>query len=172
MKKIIILGYMGSGKTTIAKLLSEKIKLRVLDLDKSIEERLDLSVKAIFETKGEIYFRKIEHRIFSELMSNNESMILSLGGGTPCYAGNHLLLKGEGVTSIYLKASIETLYGRLSTVKSERPLLSEMEEEEMKEFIAKHLFDRSFYYNQATIKLSVDGKDTAAIVKELEGLLA
>jgi shikimate kinase len=163
---------MGSGKTTIAKLLSEKIKLSVLDLDKIIEERLDLSVKAIFETKGEIYFRKIEHRIFSELMSNNESMILSLGGGTPCYAGNHLLLNGEGVTSIYLKASIETLYGRLSTVKSERPLLSEMEEGEMKEFIAKHLFDRSFYYNQATIKLSVDGKDTAAIVKELEGLLA
>lgn len=172
MKKIIILGYMGSGKTTIAKLLSEKIKLRILDLDKIIEERLDLSVKAIFETKGEIYFRKVEHRIFSELMSNNESMILSLGGGTPCYAGNHLLLNGEGVTSIYLKASIETLYGRLSTVKSERPLLSEMEEEEMKEFIAKHLFDRSFYYNQAAIKLSVDGKDTAAIVKELEGLLA
>lgn len=163
---------MGSGKTTIAKLLSEKIKLSVLDLDKIIEERLDLSVKAIFETKGEIYFRKVEHRIFSELMSNNESMILSLGGGTPCYAGNHLLLNGEGVTSIYLKASIETLYGRLSTVKSERPLLSEMEEEEMKEFIAKHLFDRSFYYNQAAIKLSVDGKDTAAIVKELEGLLA
>lgn len=172
MKKIIILGYMGSGKTTIAKLLSEKIKLRVLDLDKIIEERLDLSVKAIFETKGEIYFRKVEHRIFSELMSNNENMILSLGGGTPCYAGNHLLLNGEGVTSIYLKASIETLYGRLSTVKSERPLLSEMEEEEMKEFIAKHLFDRSFYYNQATAKLSVDGKDTAAIVQELEELLA
>ena len=163
---------MGSGKTTIAKLLSEKIKLRVLDLDKIIEERLDLSVKAIFETKGEIYFRKIEHQIFSELMSNNESMILSLGGGTPCYAGNHLLLNGEGVTSIYLKASIETLYGRLSTVKLERPLLSEMEEGGMKEFIAKHLFDRSFYYNQATAKLSVDGKDTVAIVEELEELLA
>lgn len=171
MKKILILGYMGSGKTTIAKLLSEKIKLEVLDLDKIIEARLNLSVKAIFETKGEIYFRKIEHQIFSELMSNNESMILSLGGGTPCYAENHLLLNGEGVTSIYLKASIETLYGRLSAVKSERPLLSEMEQEEMKEFIAKHLFDRSFYYNQASIKLSVDGKDTVAIVKELEDLL-
>ena len=172
MKKIIILGYMGSGKTTIAKLLSKKINLKVLDLDKIIEERLDLSVKTIFETKGEIYFRKLEHQIFSELMSNNENMILSLGGGTPCYAENHLLLNGEGVTSIYLKASIETLYERLSIAKSKRPLLSEMEKEEMKEFIAKHLFDRSFYYNQATIKLSVDGKDTVAIVKELEDLLA
>lgn len=175
MQKIIILGYMGSGKTTIAKLLSEKINLKALDLDKIIEERLNLSVKKIFETKGEIYFRKVEHQIFSELISNDESMILSLGGGTPCYAGNHLLLNEDGVTSIYLKASIETLYERLSKAKSERPLLAEMEEEEMKEmkeFIAKHLFDRSFYYNQATIKLLVDGKDTATIVKELEELLA
>lgn len=163
---------MGSGKTTIAKLLSEKIKLKVLDLDKIIEERLNLSVKTIFETKGEIYFRKIEHQIFSELMSGDESMILSLGGGTPCYAGNHLLLNGEGVTSIYLKASIATLCERLSKATTERPLLSAMEQEEMQEFIAKHLFDRSFYYNQATFKLAVDGKDTAAIVREIEDLLA
>lgn len=172
MKKIVLLGYMGSGKTTIAKLLSEKIKIQVLDLDKSIEERLNLSVKTIFETKGEIYFRKIEHQIFSELMVNDESMILSLGGGTPCYAGNHLLLNGEGVTSIYLKASIETLYERLSVAKSDRPLLSEMEKEEMKEFIAKHLFDRSYYYNQATFKVAVDGKYPEAIAKEIEGMLA
>jgi len=163
---------MGSGKTTIAKLLSEKINLNVLDLDKIIEERLNLSVKTIFETRGEIYFRKIEHQIFSELMSNNESTILSLGGGTPCYAGNHLLLNGEGVTSIYLKASIETLYKRLSRENSERPLLSEMEKEEMKEFIAKHLFDRSYYYNQATFKVTVDGKYPEAIVGEIENLLA
>lgn len=168
----MILGYMGSGKTTIAKLLSEKMKIKVLDLDKIIEERLNLSVKTIFETKGEIYFRKIEHQIFSELMSNTDDMILSLGGGTPCYAGNHLLLNGEGIVSIYLKASIETLYNRLSTATTERPLLAKMKEEELKEFIAKHLFDRSFYYNQATIKLSVDGKETATIVKELQDVLA
>ena len=172
MAKIILLGYMGSGKSTIAKSLSEKTQIKLFDLDKIIEERTNLSIKTIFETKGEIYFRKLEHQIFSELIDNDESMVLSLGGGTPCYAENHLLLNGEGVTSIYLKASIETLYERLSTAKSERPLLSEMEKEEMKEFIAKHLFDRSFYYNQATIKLSVDGKDTVAIVKELEDLLA
>ena len=172
MKKIVILGYMGSGKTTIAKLLSEKIKIQVLDLDKSIEERLNLSVKTIFETKGEIYFRKIEHQLFSELMANNETMILSLGGGTPCYAGNHLLLNGEGVMSIYLKASIETLYKRLSKAQPNRPLLSALEKEEMQEFIAKHLFDRSYYYNQATFKVAVDGKSAEEIVSEIETLLA
>lgn len=172
MRKIVILGYMGSGKTTIAKFLSEKIKIKVLDLDKIIEKRLNLSVKAIFETMGEIYFRKIEHQIFSELMSNSEGMILSLGGGTPCYAGNHLLLNGEGVTSIYLKASIETLYERLSEAKPDRPLLSALEKEEMQEFIAKHLFDRSYYYNQASFKIVVDGKNPETIVSEIEAVLA
>jgi shikimate kinase len=163
---------MGSGKTTVAKLLSENIKIKVLDLDKIIEERLELSIKTIFETKGEIYFRKIEHQIFTELMSDTGNMVLSLGGGTPCYAGNHLLLNGEGVTSIYLKASIETLYKRLSEAEPDRPLLSELEKEEMQEFIAKHLFDRSYYYNQATFKVVVDDKPVDTIVKEIEALLA
>lgn len=172
MKKIVILGYMGSGKTTIAKLLSEKIQLEVLDLDKIIEERLNLSVKSIFETKGEIYFRKIEHQFFSELMLNQEPMVISLGGGTPCYAGNHLLLNGEGVTSIYLKASIEMLYKRLSNANPDRPLLSALEKEQMEEFIAKHLFDRSYYYNQATLKVVVDGKNPETIVTEIVELLA
>jgi len=172
MEKIVILGYMGSGKTTIAKLLSEKIKIKVLDLDKIIEERLNLSVKAIFETRGEIYFRKMEHQIFSELMANDERMIVSLGGGTPCYAGNHLLLNGEGIASIYLKASVETLYERLSSAKPDRPLLSTLEKEEMKEFIAKHLFDRSYYYNQAAFKVAVDDKSAETIVEEIEDLLA
>jgi len=172
MRKIVILGYMGSGKTTIAKLLSEKIKIKVLDLDKIIEERLDLSVKTIFETRGEIYFRKMEHQIFSELMANDERMILSLGGGTPCYAGNHLLLNREGITSIYLKASIETLYKRLSSARPDRPLLSALEKEEMKEFIAKHLFDRSYYYNQAAFKVTVDDKSAETIVGEIEDVLA
>ena len=172
MRKIVILGYMGSGKTTIAKLLSEKIKIKVLDLDKIIEERLNLSVKAIFETRGEIYFRKMEHQIFSELMANDERMIVSLGGGTPCYAGNHLLLNGEGIASIYLKASVETLYERLSSAKPDRPLLSTLEKEEMKEFIAKHLFDRGYYYNQAAFKIAVDDKSAETIVEEIEDLLA
>jgi shikimate kinase len=70
-------------------------------------------------------------------------MIISLGGGTPCYANNHELLK-EGVISIYLKASIDTLFARLSYNKSKRPLIADKTNEEMKEFIAMHVFERSF----------------------------
>src|SRR5436190_1389040 len=110
--KIVLLGYMGSGKSTIARLLSESLGISYLDLDEIIEKKTNQSIKEIFETKGEIYFRKIEHEIFRNLIIEKDSkeMILSLGGGTPCYANNHEFLNGEGIISIYLKASIDTLY--------------------------------------------------------------
>jgi shikimate kinase len=172
MIKIVLLGYMGSGKSTIAHLLSEKTQIEAFDLDKIIEERAGLSIKNIFEQKGEVFFRKLENQIFKELISSEKEMILSLGGGTPCYANNHELLNGDGVVSFYLKASIETLYGRLLSIRDNRPLIAEQEEEEMKEYIAKHLFDRSYYYNQATYIVSVDGKSPEEVSAEINGILA
>lgn len=172
MKKIILLGYMGCGKSTIAKLLSEKTEMPYLDLDEIIEERTQMSISNLFQEKGEIYFRKLEHQIFQDLMTNSQSMVLSLGGGTPCYSNNHELLKGNGIYSVYLTASVPTLYNRLIHNKANRPLLANKSEEEMKEFIAKHLFDRSFYYHQARYKVSVDDKSPESIVSEIEVLLA
>jgi shikimate kinase len=99
-------------------------------------------------------------------------MILGLGGGTPCYANNHELLQREDVISIYLKASIETLFDRLVTNKSKRPLIADKSEDEMKEFIAKHLFDRSFYYNQAQHKVIVDHKTIDETVVDIIEILA
>jgi shikimate kinase len=164
MRKIILLGYMGSGKTTIAKRLSKSTGISLVDLDKNIEERVNLSINEIFEKHGEIYFRKLEHDLFVELLNTAGDLIISLGGGAPCYANNHELLNGENVTSIYLKASVDTLFERLVSNKSKRPILANKSDDEMKEFIAKHLFDRSFYYNHAQYKVSVDhiSKDQAA----------
>jgi shikimate kinase len=158
MRKIILLGYMGCGKSTIANRLSNSTNIPFVDLDKSIEERVNLSINQIFEQRGEIYFRKLEREILIELLNSPNNLIIGLGGGTPCYANNHELLKGDNITSIYLKASVETLFERLVANKSKRPLIADKNEEEMKEFIAKHLFDRSFYYNQAQYKVSIDGK--------------
>ena len=172
MTKIVLLGYMGSGKSTIAQSLSEKTKIKVLDLDKIIENRTNLSIKTIFDTKGELYFRKLEHEIFKELMASDEKLIISLGGGTPCYANNHEMLQGENVASFYLKGSIETLYGRLISIKENRPLIAEQSEDDMKEYIAKHLFDRSFYYNQATHKISIDDKSVEEVVNDIVDKLA
>jgi len=127
MTKIVLIGYMGSGKTTIAKLLSEKLGIAPLDLDEIIEEKANLSVAAIFEQKGEVYFRKQEHVLLKELLSQPGDLILSLGGGTPCYANNHELLNVEGIVSVYLKASIDTLFGILSLEKNNRPLIAALE---------------------------------------------
>lgn len=163
---------MGSGKSTIAQKLSKITNIPFLDLDICIEERAKKSINSIFEEHGEIYFRKLEHQIFLELLQSSEKSIIGLGGGTPCYANNHELLKREDVISIYLKASIDTLYNRLVHNKSKRPLIASMNEDEMREFIAKHLFDRSFYYNQAQNKVSVDGKTADETVQDILALLA
>ena len=172
MKKIILLGYMGCGKSTIAKSLATNVGLPYLDLDEIIEKRENSTVKKIFSEKGEIYFRKLEHNIFTELIKNQDSFILSLGGGTPCFANNHELLKGENVFSIYLNGSVATLYNRLRNANAERPLIANKSPEEMKEFIAKNLFDRSFYYNQAQYKINIDNKSVEVILAEIETILA
>ena len=172
MRKIILLGYMGCGKSTIAQTLSKIITIPFVDLDEYIEKKTNLSVTAIFEKHGEVYFRKVEHEVFLELLNSSETMIIGLGGGTPCYANNHELLKGENVVAIYLKASIETLFQRLSANKSERPLIANKNDNEMKEFIAMHLFERSFYYNQAQYKVNVDAKTIDQVVTDIVTILA
>ncbi|MTH17337.1 shikimate kinase [Flavobacterium sp. LC2016-01] len=172
MKKIVLLGYMGCGKSTIAQNLSKITNIPFLDLDTCIEKRANLSINEIFSKHGEIYFRKLEHEMFLELLHSSENNIIGLGGGTPCYANNHLLLQNDDIVSVYLKASIDTLYNRLAQNKSKRPLIANMEEEEMKEFIAKHLFDRSFYYNHAQHKVSVDGRSVEETVEDILKILA
>ncbi|MDI9311284.1 MAG: shikimate kinase [Limnohabitans sp.] len=171
MKKIVLIGYMGSGKTEIGRFLSKKLELPFLDMDFLIENELGKTVSEIFTEKGEVYFRKIEHQIFKQQIENNESYILSTGGGTPCYANNHLLLNSEGVESIYLKASVETLVSRLEINRKKRPIVANLSDEELVEFIAKHLFDRSFYYNQCKYKVVVDDKSPSDVVAEIQKLL-
>jgi shikimate kinase len=172
MKKIILSGYMGSGKSTIARLLQAKTGMKMIDLDDFIEKKTRLSIPEIFASKGEIHFRKLEHQALKEILQSDESLILSLGGGTPCYANNHELLKGQDMIWVYLKASPDTLYDRLVSGAESRPLLAGKNQEEMKEFIAQHLFERSYYYNQAGHKIITDGKSPSAVASEIEKILA
>jgi shikimate kinase len=172
MRKIILLGYMGCGKSTIAMSLSKITRLPFVDLDRYIEQKANLSINAIFEQQGEIKFRKMEHEAFVELLNAPDDMIIGLGGGTPCYANNHELLNGQNVLSIYLRASIDTLYKRLVANKSKRPLLANKSDAEMKEFIAVHLFERSYYYNQAQYAVVVDEKTIDQTVLDILAILA
>lgn len=172
MKKILMLGYMGSGKSVIGKLVAKQLHFSFYDLDQLIEKRLQMTISEIFMHKGEIYFRKKEHEIFKELMENNDQFVLSLGGGTPCYANNHLLFSTEKTASVYLNASIDTLFSRLFLERKNRPIIADLNDKEFKEFIAKHLFDRSYFYNQASIKISVNNKTKEEISTEIINKLA
>ncbi|MBC7641583.1 MAG: shikimate kinase [Flavobacterium sp.] len=172
MQKVVLVGYMGSGKSFIGQILSENTHFLFMDLDNIIEQNQNCSVKTIFETKGEIYFRKLEHNLFKEIIHKNQNFVLSTGGGTVCFANNHELLESNDVISIYLYASIDTLYDRLVHEKEKRPLLAHKTEPEMKEFIAKHLFERSFFYNQCQFKINVNNKSAHEIVSEILEILA
>lgn len=171
MRKIILLGYMGSGKSVVARLLAQKAALPWLDLDQMMEESAQSTISEIFEKQGEIKFRKREHELFVQQMTNGQSFVLSLGGGTPCYANNHEWLQRENVVSVYLKTSIDELCQRLLPEKKHRPLIAHMDANQMKEFIAISLFERSYYYHQATHTMTTDGKTPEQIASEIESLL-
>ena len=162
---------MGSGKSTIAKLLAQKLQIPYKDLDEKIENELQMSINAIFEKKGEIYFRKVEHQILKRLIASEASFVLSLGGGTPCYANNHEFLTGKSITSFYLKVPIEILSKRLHHEKTSRPLIVNKNPEELKDFIAQHLFERSYYYHKAMHTIDVGEKSAEQIVTEIEAAL-
>ncbi|CAM1344035.1 shikimate kinase [Tenacibaculum amylolyticum] len=171
--KIILLGYMASGKSTIGKELASKLNLKFIDLDDYIETQLGKTVPVIFETEGEIFFRLKEHEYLKKLLESDESFILSLGGGTPCYANNMNLINSftNNVSSFYIKVSITTICERLYKEKEQRPLVAKISNEELPEFIAKHLFERSYFYEQASIKIKADDKSSEEIVNEIKSLL-
>jgi shikimate kinase len=169
--KIILVGYMGVGKTSLAKKVAKKAGISYHDLDEIIEKSENLEVKLIFKTKGEVYFRKKEHQLFKDFIENNTDFILSLGGGTPCYANNHLFLQNNDVISVYLKASVNSLTERLKDKRENRPLLKNLSEEELQEYIAKHLFDRNYYYQKAKHIINVDNKSKKEIVNEILELI-
>ena len=163
---------MGSGKSIIGKLVAQNLQISFYDLDELIENRLQMSISEIFKQKGEIYFRKIEHQIFEEFIQKDETFVLSLGGGTPCYANNHLSFFKENIDSVYLNASIDTLCSRLSLERKNRPVIANLDDAAFKEYIAVHLFERSYFYNQAQYKISVNNKTVEEITTEIIAVLA
>ncbi|NOQ92334.1 MAG: AAA family ATPase [Flavobacteriaceae bacterium] len=167
--KIILLGYMASGKSTISKLLAKKLQIDAIDLDDYIVEKERLSINDIFKTKGEIYYRLQENKYLLELLDNKNSFVLALGGGTPCYANNMDLVKKMS-NSIYLKANLNTLFDRLRNEKESRPIISYLSDEKLKEFIAKHLFERAPFYEEASHIISIDNKTIATLVEQTERL--
>ncbi|MBV7268666.1 shikimate kinase [Winogradskyella luteola] len=157
---VVLMGYMGSGKSTIGKDLAKVLDYRFLDLDEYISEKENATIKDIFDSSGEIYFRKKENHYLNEILNSQENKVLALGGGTPCYGRNlKLLLDNSQVKLFYLKLSIPLLAKRLYNEREKRPLINHISSEsELVEFIGKHLFERTYYYNQAQYTIDIDNK--------------
>ena len=162
---------MGSGKTTIGKVLSKRLNSNFLDLDDYIEEAEGMSVREIFKNRGEVYFRKKETDYLREVLERDENIVLSVGGGTPCFGANMQLINDATPNSIYIKTDLNVLCDRLSREKEERPLIANLAPEDFQEFIAKHLFERGFFYNQAHHTVHNHRKSITALVKEIVELL-
>lgn len=165
--KVVLVGYMGSGKSSVGKLLGLQLGIPFYDLDAVIEDIEQLSISDLFEKKGELYFRKSENKILQQILHKDESFVLSLGGGTPCYYNNHELLLQDGIVSFYLKATSAKLVERLQVEKESRPLVASLNKDELLDFVNKHLFDRSYYYHQVNHVVAIDEKSVDQLVDEI-----
>ena len=155
---------MGCGKSYTGRQLAGATDMPYTDLDFYIEKKEDRSITSIFQNDGESVFRDLESAYLKEVLQLEE-LILAAGGGTPCF-NNNMELITTLTTSIYLKASPELLLERLQALGTERPLLAEMNEEELKSFIDKTLEQRMPYYEQANLIINADG-DTVTPILEL-----
>ena len=159
MQRIIIVGYMGAGKTTVGKALARELGLQFYDLDWYIESRQHKTVPQIFAERGEDGFRRIEHNMLHEV-AEFEDVVISCGGGTPCFFDNIDYMNAQGDV-VYLKADPEVLYRHLLMGKTERPLLKGKSPEELVAFITEQLARREPFYTKArhtldVIKISVE----------------
>ncbi|RKN80294.1 shikimate kinase [Ulvibacterium marinum] len=169
--KIVLIGYMGSGKSTIGKILADELGLDFLDLDAYIEYSEGSTIPRLFEEKGEIHFRKKENEHLDRLLKEKHNFVLSTGGGTPCYGNNMEIIRKATKNVFYLKVSVGELVKRLSTQKSERPLIKNIPDSNLPEFIGKHLFERGFFYERAWHSILCDEKEAEEIDKEIRSFL-
>lgn len=161
--RIIFIGYMGAGKTTIGKALSKELGMPFYDLDWYIESRRRKTVPQIFAEMGEEGFRKIEHNMLHEV-AEFENVIISCGGGTPCFFDNIDYMNRQARV-VYLKATPEVLYKHLLMGKTERPLLKNKTPEQLITFIREQLQQREPYYSKAQYTLDVSLMDNYEKIK-------
>lgn len=170
MQRIFLIGYMGAGKTTVGRELSKILDLSFIDLDHYIEGRYMKTVDQFFKEFGEEKFRNTERRMLEEI-SSFEDVIISTGGGAPCFFDNMKLMKEAG-TTVYLKASADELAKRLEIARTVRPVLAGRKGDDLKNFIKESLEKREPYYSQADIVFDADKMLTEQDAYEISEQLA
>jgi shikimate kinase len=160
---------MGSGKTAVGEALSKVLNRPFYDLDQLIESQENMTIERIFNQKGEIFFRKREAEILRSFLATETPFVLSLGGGTPCYAGNmDYLLDFPELRTIYLKTSLATIVQRLWEARATRPLIAHLDKiEQLEDFVRKHLFERGPVYLRAHWLIDADGLSPGDVAKQI-----
>ncbi len=162
-QRIILIGYMGAGKTTVGRELSRQMGLPFYDLDWYITSRMRKTVKEIFDQQGEEGFRRIERNMLHEV-AEFENVIISCGGGTPCFYDNMEYMNAQGDT-VYLKATPEVLYRHLQMGRSVRPLLLNKTPDEVRSFVKEQLTQREPFYSKARYTLDVNLMDNLSKIQ-------
>lgn len=162
---ISLIGYMGSGKSTTGKDLAKALGFEFIDLDDFIEQKYQTKISDIFKKEGELGFRKKEREALKEILTTT-NIVLSLGGGTPVYYDNMEEIVKNSI-SIFMRVQLHQLVKRLENRKETRPLIAHLSNEEMTEFIAKHLFERNQYYEKAKYTISITTQSTLEILDEI-----
>lgn len=169
MNRIFLIGYMGVGKTTLGRELAKQFDYEFVDLDHFIQNRYNKSIVQLFEDEGEEGFRIIENKILSEI-SLFENVIISTGGGAPCFYNNMEIMNNSGIT-VYLRASAELLSQRLNSGKEKRPLIKDKNEEELFQFVSENIKKREPYYTQAKITFETEELINREEVGKYAGML-
>jgi len=147
---IFLIGFMGSGKSTAGKRLASSLQYEFSDVDEMIVKEENLTIEAIFQQKGEDYFRQLETQYLRNLYYGKKNNVIATGGGLPCHDGNMDYMNNHGMT-VYLKLTPGQLFHRLKHAKKERPLLKGKTDEEVHDYIEEQLSRREYFYNKAHI---------------------
>ena len=166
---VFLVGFMGSGKSSLGKKLAQRLSSPFMDLDTMIEKWEERTIPVIFKESGEEYFRKVEKSILLTL-DEGKMAVIALGGGACCKEESWNFLENNGVI-VYLKESPEVLYGRLKTQKEKRPLIASQSDAKLKDFIKKKLKERSVFYEKAHIVYEKEKTTFPALVQEISDYL-
>ncbi len=168
--RIFILGYMGAGKSTVGKRLARRLNMPFVDLDDAFEARYKYSIPRFFDHFGEKRFREFEQQCLKEVIEENPKAVISSGGGTACHLNNISLMQKAGIT-VYLKMHPASLVQRLKHARRLRPVIRDVRNDEMQDFIEKELAEREQYYRQAQITVKGEDLQLGKLEEQLNKLI-
>lgn len=167
--KIYLIGYMGSGKSSVGKKLASKLGLDFIDLDSLMEKDEGTTISEIFEKEGEVKFRWLERNALKKTIVTFSDAVIATGGGTPCFQNNMDLMNKTGFT-VFLEMEANALFDRLQNAKDPRPLIRNLSENELKLYISSQLLDRNPYYYKAKLSVSGINMDINSLAESIKSL--